>query len=107
MMPPKPPQNTPSARPPGHAKRKRAAASGLARAWQGAGPLALALVLAWPATPAAAAPTAAAAAGAAQVAWIPAAGDADIERAFAQGKAEGKPVLVYWGAQWCPPCNQL
>ncbi|WP_374675249.1 thioredoxin family protein [Ideonella sp.] len=44
---------------------------------------------------------------AAQVAWIPAAADADVERAFAQGRAEGKPVLVYWGAQWCPPCNQL
>jgi thioredoxin-related protein len=41
------------------------------------------------------------------VAWLPAAADADIERAFAQGKAEKKPVLVYWGAKWCPPCNQL
>ncbi|MEK8031028.1 thioredoxin fold domain-containing protein [Ideonella sp. DXS29W] len=45
--------------------------------------------------------------GTAQVAWLPAAADADIEKAFAQGKAEGKPVLVYWGAKWCPPCNQL
>ncbi|MGM9487709.1 thioredoxin family protein [Ideonella sp. YS5] len=43
----------------------------------------------------------------AQVAWQAAAADADIERAFAQGKAEKKPVLVYWGAKWCPPCNQL
>ena len=42
-----------------------------------------------------------------QVDWHPAAADADIEKAFAQGKAEGKPVLVYWGAKWCPPCNQL
>ena len=24
-----------------------------------------------------------------------------------KGKAEKKPVLVYWGAKWCPPCNQL
>ncbi|WP_396269109.1 thioredoxin family protein [Ideonella sp.] len=39
--------------------------------------------------------------------WLAAAGDADIEKAFAQGKAEKKPVLVYWGAKWCPPCNQL
>ena len=42
-----------------------------------------------------------------QIAWLSAAADADIERAFAQAKSESKPVLVYWGASWCPPCNQL
>ena len=41
------------------------------------------------------------------VAWQPAAADADIDRAFALARAQNKPVLLYWGASWCPPCNQL
>ncbi|HEY9240061.1 MAG TPA: thioredoxin family protein, partial [Burkholderiaceae bacterium] len=41
------------------------------------------------------------------IAWKKAASDAEVDAAFAQAKAESKPVFVYWGAKWCPPCNQL
>jgi thiol-disulfide isomerase/thioredoxin len=32
------------------------------------------------------------------------AGDAE---AFAAARAANKPVFLYWGAKWCPPCQQL
>ncbi|MEP6875133.1 MAG: thioredoxin family protein [Burkholderiales bacterium] len=41
------------------------------------------------------------------IAWRHASNDADVDAAFAQAKAEAKPVFVYWGAKWCPPCNQV
>lgn len=31
----------------------------------------------------------------------------DVEEAFAWAKTEGKPVFLYWGAEWCPPCHNL
>jgi thioredoxin-related protein len=43
----------------------------------------------------------------ANVAWQEATSDADIDKAFAAARAQNKPVLLYWGAVWCPPCNQL
>ena len=36
-----------------------------------------------------------------------AANDAEVDAAFAAARAENKPVFVYWGAKWCPPCNQV
>ncbi len=31
----------------------------------------------------------------------------DVDAAFERARAEGKPVFLYWGAEWCPPCHQL
>jgi thioredoxin-related protein len=41
------------------------------------------------------------------VAWLAGTSEAAVDAAFAQAKAAAKPVLLYWGAAWCPPCNQL
>ncbi len=40
------------------------------------------------------------------VAWVKPEG-ANMDPIFAQAKAANKPVFLYWGAVWCPPCNQI
>ncbi len=59
-------------------------------------------------TAAAMLPSAASSAHAAEgIAWRHALNDADVDASFALARSQSKPVFVYWGAAWCPPCNQL
>lgn len=41
------------------------------------------------------------------IAWVPGASVADVDRAFEQARRSGRPLFLYWGAHWCPPCNQV
>ncbi len=41
------------------------------------------------------------------IAWVHASSDADVDAAFERARSERKPLFLYWGAKWCPPCNQV
>lgn len=53
-----------------------------------------------PAASASASPSSAAPTG---IAWF----QGGVEAAFAAAAAQHKPVFLYWGAEWCPPCHDL
>ncbi|WP_420138361.1 thioredoxin family protein [Sphingomonas sp.] len=33
--------------------------------------------------------------------------EGDVNAAFRDARQTGKPILLYWGAKWCPPCRAL
>ncbi len=37
------------------------------------------------------------------IAWF----EGSVDEAFAYAKEENKPLFLYWGAVWCPPCHYL
>src|SRR3954470_1699923 len=41
------------------------------------------------------------------IAWQYVSSDAEVDKAFDLGRRSGKPIFLYWGAVWCPPCNQV
>jgi thiol-disulfide isomerase/thioredoxin len=41
--------------------------------------------------------------GHAEIPWF----EGTVEEAFALAKAEARPLFLYWGAEWCPPCHYL
>lgn len=41
--------------------------------------------------------------GSASIGWY----RGKVDAAFAAAKAQGKPIFMYWGAEWCPYCAQL
>jgi thioredoxin-related protein len=38
-----------------------------------------------------------------EIAWF----DGSVEQAFEFARANDKPIFLYWGAAWCPPCHEI
>ena len=38
-----------------------------------------------------------------EIAWF----DGSVDEAFAFAKEQGRPLFLYWGAEWCPPCHAI
>ncbi len=45
--------------------------------------------------------------GTSAIAWRYSTDALSVGNAFAQARGENKPLFLYWGAIWCPPCNQV
>lgn len=41
------------------------------------------------------------------VAWLLSKDEGSVAAAFALANRHNKPLFLYWGATWCPPCNQV
>lgn len=41
------------------------------------------------------------------IAWRKPDGEDETDAVFAEARTQGRPVFVYWGAEWCPPCSQV
>jgi thioredoxin-related protein len=39
--------------------------------------------------------------------WVDVKTGGSVDAALAQAKKENRPLFIYWGAVWCPPCNQV
>ncbi|MBJ7309749.1 thioredoxin family protein [Rugamonas sp. CCM 8940] len=44
---------------------------------------------------------------AAGIVWRDGGRDGALAEVLARSAGDGRPVLLYWGAAWCPPCNRL
>ncbi len=45
--------------------------------------------------------------GTSAIAWRYSTDELSVGSAFSQARSENKPLFLYWGATWCPPCNQI